>query len=42
MARESIYEGVGHLPFIEERERYNDELAQFAREVSAASDREGG
>jgi non-heme chloroperoxidase len=30
---ESIFEGVGHLPFIEDRERYNTELSKFADQI---------
>lgn len=29
-ARESIYQGVGHMPFLEDSERFNRELADFA------------
>ncbi|HVK69754.1 MAG TPA: alpha/beta hydrolase [Polyangium sp.] len=32
-ARLSLYEGVGHAPFYEARERFNAELANFLREV---------
>ncbi|MDI3290825.1 alpha/beta hydrolase [Polyangium sp. 15x6] len=39
-ARLSVYEGVGHAPFYEARERFNAELGGFLREV--AGKREGG
>jgi non-heme chloroperoxidase len=32
----SFYEGVGHAPFIEEPERFNRELAAFARQAQAS------
>jgi pimeloyl-ACP methyl ester carboxylesterase len=32
-ARESIYAGVGHMPFLEDRERFNRELGEFAHAV---------
>jgi non-heme chloroperoxidase len=32
----SFYEGVGHAPFLEEPERFNRELAAFARAVQAS------
>jgi non-heme chloroperoxidase len=32
-SRESIYEGVGHMPFLEEVDRFNRELGEFAAEV---------
>ncbi|HEY0278267.1 MAG TPA: alpha/beta hydrolase [Solirubrobacterales bacterium] len=35
-SRESVYEGVGHMPFLEEAPRFNRELAEFATEVFAA------
>ncbi|MDC3960427.1 alpha/beta fold hydrolase [Polyangium jinanense] len=38
-ARLSVYEGVGHAPFYEARERFNAELAGFLREVNGG--REG-
>jgi pimeloyl-ACP methyl ester carboxylesterase len=31
----SFYEGAGHAPFIEEPERFNRELAAFARKAHA-------
>ncbi|MDI1434806.1 alpha/beta fold hydrolase [Polyangium sorediatum] len=36
-ARLSLYEGVGHAPFYEARERFNAELANFLREVNGAA-----
>jgi pimeloyl-ACP methyl ester carboxylesterase len=33
--RESVYEGVGHMPFLEEAVRFNRELGEFAAEVFA-------
>jgi pimeloyl-ACP methyl ester carboxylesterase len=33
--RESIYEGVGHMPFLEEADRFNRELGEFAERVFA-------
>lgn len=35
-SRESVYEGVGHMPFLEEADRFNRELGEFATEVFAA------
>jgi non-heme chloroperoxidase len=34
-SRESVYEGVGHMPFLEETERFNRELGEFAEAVFA-------
>jgi pimeloyl-ACP methyl ester carboxylesterase len=34
-ARESVYEGVGHMPFLEEPDRFNGELGDFAAAVFA-------
>ena len=34
-AEASWYEGVGHLPFLEDPERFNRELAEFTRRVNA-------
>lgn len=34
-SRESVYEGVGHMPFLEEAGRFNRELGEFADEVFA-------
>ncbi len=34
-SRESVYEGVGHMPFLEELERFNRELGEFADGVFA-------
>jgi non-heme chloroperoxidase len=34
-SRESIYEGVGHMPFLEEVDRFNRELGEFAAAVFA-------
>jgi non-heme chloroperoxidase len=34
-AEASWYEGVGHLPHMEEPERFNRELAELARRVRA-------
>jgi pimeloyl-ACP methyl ester carboxylesterase len=31
----SWYEGVGHMPFVEETERFNHELAAFADQAGA-------
>jgi pimeloyl-ACP methyl ester carboxylesterase len=36
-SRESIYEGVGHMPFLEEADRFNRELGEFAGAVFARS-----
>jgi pimeloyl-ACP methyl ester carboxylesterase len=36
-AQASWYEGVGHLPHLEEPERFNRELAALARRVRARS-----
>jgi pimeloyl-ACP methyl ester carboxylesterase len=35
-ARLSLYEGVGHSPFLEDPDRFSRELGQFAREATAA------
>ncbi|MDI1446995.1 alpha/beta hydrolase [Polyangium sp. 6x1] len=35
-ARLSMYEGVGHAPFYEARDRFNTEIAGFLREVNGA------
>jgi pimeloyl-ACP methyl ester carboxylesterase len=32
-ARMVVFDGVGHAPFIEDPERYNRELAEFAQDV---------
>jgi pimeloyl-ACP methyl ester carboxylesterase len=32
----SFYDGAGHAPFLEEPERFNRELAAFARKAHAA------
>jgi non-heme chloroperoxidase len=34
-ARASWYEGVGHLPFLEDSGRFDRELAELARSASA-------
>jgi pimeloyl-ACP methyl ester carboxylesterase len=34
-SRESVYEGVGHMPFLEEADRFNRELGEFAAGVFA-------
>ena len=34
-SRESVYDGVGHMPFLEEAARFNRELGEFAAEVFA-------
>jgi non-heme chloroperoxidase len=34
-SRESVYEGVGHMPFLEEPDRFNRELGEFATGVFA-------
>jgi pimeloyl-ACP methyl ester carboxylesterase len=36
-AKLSAYEGVGHLPFIEDADRFDAELAAFATEVGAGA-----
>jgi pimeloyl-ACP methyl ester carboxylesterase len=33
-ATPSWYDGVGHMPFVEDAERFNRELAQLAREAA--------
>ena len=33
-AEASWYEGVGHAPFLEDPERFNQELAEFTRRVN--------
>lgn len=38
-ARLSLYDGVGHAPFWEDTPRFNQELAAFVREASAARPR---
>jgi len=35
VAKASWYEGVGHGPFLESPERFNTELAEFARSTRA-------
>jgi pimeloyl-ACP methyl ester carboxylesterase len=35
-ASASFYEGAGHAPFLEDTERFNGELAEFARKAHAA------
>jgi pimeloyl-ACP methyl ester carboxylesterase len=37
-ANVSVYEGVGHSPFVERPERFNRELAEFAARAFAAGD----